>query len=245
MSVTAMIRLKNSSRVGKSVTEQTYPRWWKMSGRRFKLILKCFSVLWIISSLLWFIWLVNTQFLFWFIRLRLFVLDRSVWTREFWFWTGDQLTCDSSATVSFIFIRIWTLSFTLQLSLSLVSDFHSFKRLHQHCRTQTAPEQNLTPAVSHSPSVVYILWATRPARYVSCFCQCCGGAACSGTQDDNEAAEREVKQQDRFSRQPPSEATVPSGIFGLIEEPGTRKQTDKHGVRVAAGGDVPVQEGGS
>lgn len=60
MSATAMIRLKNSSRVGKSVTEQTYPRWWKMSGRRFKLILKCFSVLWIISSLLSFIWLVNT-----------------------------------------------------------------------------------------------------------------------------------------------------------------------------------------
>lgn len=243
MSVTAMIRLKNSSRVGKSVTEQTFDdgkcldEGLNSSSNVFlscELFLHCFRLF---DS--------STQFLFWFIRLRLFVLDRSVWTREFWFWTGDQLMCDSSATVSFIFIRIWTLSFTLQLSLSLISDFHSFKRLHQHCRTQTAPEQNLTPAVSHSPSVVYILWATRPARYVSCFCQCCGGAACSGTQDDNEAAEREVKQQDRFSRQPPSEATVPSGIFGLIEEPGTRKQTDKHGVRVAAGGDVPVQEGGS
>ena len=48
-----------------------------------------------------------------------------------------------------------------------------------------------------------------------------------------------MKQQDTFSRQPPSEAAGPSGIFGLIEEPGTRKQTDKH-VGVAAGGDVPV-----
>lgn len=63
-------------------------------------------------------------------------------------------------------------------------------------------------------------------------------------QEENEAAEWEVKQQDRFSRQPPSEATIPSGIFGLIEEPGTINQTDKHAVRVAAGGDVPVQEGG-
>lgn len=52
-----------------------------------------------------------------------------------------------------------------------------------------------------------------------------------------------MRQQDRFSRQPPSEPTLPSGIFGLIEEPGTINQTDKHAVRVAAGGDVPVQGG--
>lgn len=101
--------------------------------------------------------------------------------------------------------------------------------------------------MSHGPSVVSILFSVSdpagPLRPV--FLSVHRGAACSGTQDDNEAAEREAEQQDRFSRQPPSEATVPSGIFGLIEEPGTIKQTDKHAARVAAGGDVPVQEGGS
>lgn len=51
-----------------------------------------------------------------------------------------------------------------------------------------------------------------------------------------------AKQQDRLSRQPSSEASAPSGIFGLIEEPGTIKQTDKHAGRAAAGGDVPVRE---
>lgn len=50
-----------------------------------------------------------------------------------------------------------------------------------------------------------------------------------------------MKQQDSFSRQPPSKATTPSGIFGLIEDPGTTNQTDKHAVRVAAGGIVLVR----
>lgn len=54
-----------------------------------------------------------------------------------------------------------------------------------------------------------------------------------------------MRLRDRFSRQPPSEAAVPSGIFGLIEEPGTINQTDKHDARVAARGAVPVQDGGS
>lgn len=53
--------------------------------------------------------------------------------------------------------------------------------------------------------------------------------------DDNEVAER-VRAAGRSSRQPSSDAEAPSGLFGLIEEPGMMKQTDKHTGRVTAGG---------
>lgn len=51
--------------------------------------------------------------------------------------------------------------------------------------------------------------------------------------DDNEVAER-AQAAGRSSLQLSSEAL--SGIFGLIEKPGTMKQTDKHAGRVTAGG---------
>lgn len=57
-------------------------------------------------------------------------------------------------------------------------------------------------------------------------------AAVAG-RDDNEVAER-ARAAGRSSLQPSSEA--PSRIFGLIEKPGTMKQTDKHAGRVTAGG---------
>lgn len=63
-------------------------------------------------------------------------------------------------------------------------------------------------------------------------------AAVAG-RDDNEVAER-ARAAGRSSLHPSSEA--PSRIFGVIEKPGTMKQTDKHAGRVTAGGgDVPIQ----